>query len=41
MLGFAPAAKAMDWLDYTWTLYIVGCGILAGLVVEILMDQFP
>lgn len=38
--GFAPAVKALDWLDIAWLVYIVGAGVLFGLVVEILMDEF-
>lgn len=38
--GFAPAVKALDWFDIVWLVYILGAGVLFGLVVEILMDEF-
>lgn len=38
--GFAPAVKALDWFDIVWLVYISGAGVLFGLVVEILMDEF-
>lgn len=38
--GFSPAVKALDWLDISWLIYIVGMGILFGFVMEILMDEF-
>lgn len=38
--GFAPAVKALDWFDIVWLVYFVGAGILFGLVMEILMDEF-
>lgn len=37
--GFTPAARALDWFEMVWLLYFVGCGIVAGLVIEILMDE--
>lgn len=38
--GFAPAVKALDWLDIAWLVYVVGMGIVFGLVMELLMDEF-
>lgn len=38
--GFAPAVKALDWFDIVWLVYILGAGVLFGLVMEILMDEF-
>lgn len=38
--SFAVTIRVMDWLDMFYLVYIVGAGIVAGLVIEILMDEF-
>lgn len=40
MKGFAPAVRALDWFEIAWLVYFFGAGILAGLVIELLMDEF-
>lgn len=38
--GFPPAVRALELFEIVWLVYIMGAGVLFGLVMELLMDEF-
>jgi hypothetical protein len=38
--GFAATIRAFDWLDTAFIVYVIGAGVVAGMVIEVLMDEF-